>query len=179
MLLTKDCLFIEIPRTGTDTVRECFDLEPSDLPRHITLSEYLKLRPEHSKKKRITIVRNPFDRVASLYEHTKAFHSVGTFDEFVEWFVSPQPNITRDNIRQTQFDMLSIGKLAVNYVGKFEELESELIHISIIYPIRQLNQIRVTNKYKYKPYQEYYNERTEKLISDFCKKDLDLFDYEY
>lgn len=181
MIIHNDKLFIEIPRTGTSTVREILvesAIIITDLPRHISLCEYLEVVPEHKDMTKVSIVRNPFDRVASLFEHTRHFHSdqneLSSFDNFVEWYIDPnRMNITRDDIRKTQFDMLQVnGEVNIEYLLRFEnyisDVERVFTHVTM-----------VANKFKTDNYQMYYNAETKRKISKYSEIDLDYFKYKF
>lgn len=182
MLIFNDILFIEVPRTGTDTIRRMVGdgCVVDGVDRHISLSEYLEARPNHSEMKRAAFVRNPFDRVASLYEHTKAFHpkekETHNFENFVNWFVSDSKReLTRDDIRKNQFDLLSFcGLINIDFIGRFENYRSDvskLLNTDVFAP--------TTNKFKHRNYRTYYNETTKGIIEEYVKKDLEHFNYTF
>ena len=154
------------------------ELSVVDVNRHISISEYFKTHFDGLSK--VSFVRNPFDRIASLYEHTKHFHpnepELKNFESFVDWYVDKNARqITRDDIRKTQFEMLSInGKLAMDYIGRFETFNEDLSKI-----FSEKISAPITNKYKYKDYREYYNDTTKQIIAEYVKDDLKHFNYSF
>lgn len=188
MLLIKNkILFIEIPRTGTTTIRRCCgEQTPIHEERHISISDYLVKNPNHSNLTTCTFVRNPFCRVASLYEHTKQFNpaepEVESFYSFVEWYVSrpDRREITLDDIRKTQVEMLVIdGKIDISWIGRFENYERDFNALVSNNGINLVRDLEVNNHYKLKQYKEYYNRSTRKTIEKFVEPDLDFFGYKF
>lgn len=184
LILNNDILFVEIPRTGTDTITRCTGATRTKEERHISLEDYLKKHPEHQSFKKCSFVRNPFDRTASLYEHTKHFHplepEVENFDTFVEWYVSDKKSITREEIRKTQFQMLRTdGNISLDYIGRTESFEKYLNHFLQTFGIKKIFPVTINNKFKYSDYKKYYNDHTKKLITEFVKDDLNQWNYGY
>jgi len=162
---------VEVPRTGTSLIRE---VTKQPLERHIDLMQF-----DFNNYFKCAFVRNPFDRVASLYEHTKTYHEIGAFKEFVDWYVSDQDCITKSEIRKTQFDMLNInGRMAMDWVGRFENFEYDMHWFLNVVGFPQ-SELPVVNKLKKEHYKEYYTNYTRKLIKRFVQKDLDEFKYSW
>ena len=182
MLIFHDTLFIEVPRTGTDTIRSMVgeSCVVSNVDRHITLSMYLLAHPEHGVMKSAAFVRNPFDRVASLYEHTKAFHpnekETQSFENFVNWFVSDKKReLTRDDVRKNQYDMLSFcGLITLDFIGRFENYRNDVATL-----LGTTEFAPTLNKFKHKSHRDYYDPTTRGIIEEYVKKDLEYFDYKY
>ncbi|KQC29344.1 sulfotransferase family 2 domain-containing protein [Flagellimonas eckloniae] len=130
-------------------------------------------------------VRNPYDLMVSLYfyisqaklhvDHERV--SKMTFTEFATWHISTNP--------KTQWDFVAdptTGNLMVDYVGKFETLNSDLEHIMSKLDLadnRGLTHKNPSRKRKSKDYRDYYDTSTKKMVSDYFKKDLEGFGYSF
>lgn len=179
-------LFIEIPRTGTTTIRDSFVgmYEEFNDPRHITLSGYLKIFPSFEELATFTFVRNTFDRFASLYEHTKHFNATAkecqSFENFVDWFIFPNNiKLTNDDIRITMCDMLQVNnEINIDWVGKFENYPKYFKDFCSFMHLPHTKSLH-SNKFKHTPYKQYYNADTKQKIASYFEKDLDYFKYTF
>ena len=77
------CIFFRIYRTGTSTIEHLLagNKVIEVKPRHISVRDF-ELRFKYSFLK-FAFVRNPFDLVASLYEHEKHFNKIESFYLFI------------------------------------------------------------------------------------------------
>ena len=70
------------------------------------------------------------------------------------------------------------GKILVDFIGKFENLESDYDYICEKLNIKD-HKLPHKNKSKRKNYREYYNDSTKQIIADWYKKDIDYFNYKF
>lgn len=151
--------------------------------------------PDHPKAKQIrnkigyqkydnlfkfAFVRNPWDLQVSLYkfmvQNVNHFqHDIiktMSFNEYVDW------RITQNNDLQQDFITDENGNVIVDFVGKFENLESDFEkvcqNININAKLPHLNSSSRQGSYK-----DYYDDRTKDLIYDCFKADVELFDYSF
>ncbi len=144
---------------------------------------------------KFSFVRNPWDRLASWYLHMNKHHtkpgdnpffdyllSVGdTFENFVlhgdQTIATPWGE---RNLFTNQFDQLSSGgQLLMDFVGKFESLESDWELV--------LNRIGYTGEAKLphvnaiprKHYRDLYTETAREVVEEKFQKDINLFGYSF
>ena len=142
-------------------------------------------------------IRNPWDRVVSLYhfikKQAKKFHEITDeqkqyksyptllhryqlsflpFDKFVE--ESPYP--------QVFYQFYHIEKLRYNYFIRFENLKQDVIKVcndlNLPCDITQLQHIN-RSKDRTADYTEYFNNKTKNIIAERYKQDIEYFKYEY
>ena len=129
---------------------------------------------------KFTFVRNPFDRIVSFYEYSKSARKdpssiqYGQPDPglFEEWFEREQP------LGQLHYVTDPDGELMVDYVGKYENLRSDALHICLkmnITPIR----IPHLNKSTRGRYQDYFTPRLRREAESLYADELNFFDYEF
>ena len=156
---------------------------------------------------KFAFVRNPWGRIASYYFSKQNLASrflnkniPSIKKKFSNWIkeVSQQdkswymkkPKPTCDagrypilHCQQIQYlteDMSTEGRIAVDFVGKFESLRKDLDHIEeqigikINLPKRNLGKARGK-----KHYSLYYNEESVAMIRDLFAKDIEYFGYEF
>lgn len=150
---------------------------------HIKAKEAKKyLKPEvFDNYYKFTFVRNPWDWQVSLYhfmlqykDHPqhKLVTQMKSFDEYIEW------RINNDMELQSEFIYDYDGTRIIDYVGKFESLQSDFSEILTNLSLAPV-QLPYINKSKHKYYKEYYNDYTKKLIGTAFKKDIELFNYDF
>lgn len=136
-------------------------------------------------------VRNPFDRIVSSYIYLKQGGIDGKitpwiknhilpfkcFSEFVKYSL-PSNKVKNEQHFRPQYKFICDKnfKIKVDFVGRFENLETDLrivakkININCSLPMRNLSKRR-------KDYRKYYDNETYEIIADFYQKDIDLFGY--
>ena len=135
-----------------------------------------------------TFVRNPFERLISGWN---AFVSRGKVDNNFEKFIKHRGtggywlykdgSVSNDHwlpqSKYVEFDNDGSERF-VNFVGKFENLEEDWKIVSEKIGIQ--NQIR-KNKYRTTKeyYRSFYTDELIEIVSDFYKRDLELFNYEF
>jgi len=73
--------------------------------------------------------------------------------------------------------MLTIdGKIAVDFVGRFENLQKDFNHVCTVIK-RPLVKLPHAQKTDHRPYQEYYDKVTKAIVEDRYACDIDTFGY--
>lgn len=138
------------------------------------------LTPEiYSKYFSFTFVRNPYDRVLSMYSFTKKrpksplfeVATKGTFDDFIT-------ALSKRGFKQ-QVDYLYDAKrnINVNFIGRFENLESDFLEIGRKLKI-DIN-LGHKNASKHSSYHEVYTEWGRNEVARLSKDDIKQFDYKF
>ena len=160
-------------------------------PNHATCREVKAYLGEqrYSNYFKFCFVRNPWDRLVSLYHYTvqkeaKIYAEKGIklsqFNQqiinagsFENWIKTGKLGST-----QTQFLTDTNGKLLVDFIGRSENLQPDFSYIcghlrtsNIILP-----KVNVSNR---KSYQQYYNDETKQIAAKWCAKDIELFGYSF
>jgi hypothetical protein len=140
---------------------------------------------------KFAVVRDPWDRLVSWYRYTFPTISLkvnkGHFlKEAVEagplggFSCLPQLNyLRRDGDSQSE--------TAMDYIVKYENLEEGLkevgkkINVSFesLPHINKCQWMHLSETYKKTPYQDYYDKKTEGIIRERHKEEIELFDYEF
>ncbi len=196
------CIFVEVPKTGSTSIRSIIG---SPAKPHLNIKEtrekfiseykqkhtniinrFFKNRAAKSKWEeyfKFGFVRNPWDRVVSLYLRKEGIQMAGkmNFDEFVHWIQNSSDTSIHPSKHKNQLDWFldTNGKLAVDYIGKFETLDEDWRVISKKLGIEQPLPHANKNPKKKKHYTEYYNHELRDIIADKFRIDIEYFDYKF
>lgn len=131
---------------------------------------------------KFTIVRNPWARVHSAWKNiirdSNHYRRLGLGpDTTLQEFVSKTRGIGMLKT-QTSWLLDFKGQLAVDYVGRFEELETAFAHICDQLGIegqRLPHAIRGVSD----DYRAAFNDATREMVTDFFSSEIDRFDYTF
>lgn len=185
-------LFIHVPKSaGRSIVRGLFDVKSVE---HAPAEWYQRLdREKFEQYFKFTFVRNPWDRAVSAYTYLKNGGSAASeddrhwsrfvneydsFDEFVcQWMTAD--NIMRNALftPQTLFLQDEYGRMAMDFVGRFEHLEHDFARIAeqlkVQATLPHINQSRQT------PYESFYSESSRDIIAELYAGDIAAFGYSF
>ena len=127
-------------------------------------------------------VRNPWDRVVSLYERTEAqqLKDQMPFTEFVEWIQYSSSTCIHSSPHRYQLDWFvdPDGKVLADFIGRFERLAEDWAFVA-----RKLGVTETLPHWKLnartRHYTEYYSARTKEIIATKFKVDIEQFGYEF
>lgn len=205
------CIFVEVPKTGSSSIRALIgkpakphlDLSemkkmletgwtPYDTAPHRLLELGYMFR---SKKGRIRIgrrqfesyfkfgfVRNPWDRVVSLYERTEPLRMKEkmSFDEFVDWIQFSSSTCIHSSPHRYQLDWFvdGSGNILADFIGRFERLDADWATVAGKLGISDSLPHKRENP-RARHYTDYYNDKTREIIATKFKVDIDYFGYEF
>jgi hypothetical protein len=139
---------------------------------------------------KFAFVRNPFDRAVSLYRYLRRIRNEAvppetTFSEFCESVGGGDyPPVGLYNYRGlNQCNPIvrwltdSSGKLIVDFVGRYENLEADFQEACRRIGIRE--PIPHKNSTRHMPYREHYDDHTRAIIERVYREDLERFGYSF
>jgi hypothetical protein len=156
--------------------------EPRPYPKHAFASDIISKMGQRRYKSYFSFafVRNPWDLQVSLYKYvlrdpTNQHHEIikgfSDFSEYIEWRCNEEVQYQKDFIYSQN------GEKLVNYIGKFETLNRDFQYICERIGISaNLPHLNVSQR---KPYQEYYNVKTARLVQEVFKPDIEIFNYRF
>lgn len=132
---------------------------------HIPAVEQKAKTRNWDEYKTFAFVRNPWDRMVSLYCH----FGKGYFKDFVfnspEIYVKPQLHYITEN-----------GKIIVKHIGRFETLKQDFENLN---PSFIPYNFPHYNKSNHLHYREYYDKETIACVRDHFEADINTFGYSY
>jgi Sulfotransferase family len=205
------CIFVQVPKTGSTSIRAILGKAISphlNLWEIKTLMErYWLVRGGRKdrvleglyltlpKKKRMELgreqfrsyfkfgfVRNPWDRVVSLYERKEALElrNKMSFEVFVDWIQYSSATCVHSSPHRYQLDWFvdPNGAILADFIGRFERLEEDWKFIAKKLGLSgSLPHSRLNTRARH--YSEYYNNKTRAIIGEKFKVDIEHFGYQF
>jgi Sulfotransferase family len=149
------------------------------LPRHLRIEIGRKQFETYFK---FGFVRNPWDRVVSLYERAEGlqFRNTMSFDEFVDWIQYSSSTCLYPTPHRYQLDWFvdPSGNVLADFIGKFERLDEDWAFVAQKLGIAERLLHRMANP-RARHYTEYYTLRTRDVIANKFRVDIERFGYEF
>jgi chondroitin 4-sulfotransferase 11 len=187
------CIFIHIPKNAGTSVRSNLKLD-SNLG-HQPLSWYENLDNDKYKSYfKFCFVRNPWDRLVSAYFYLKEKQSsrrssiaardltnhFQSFDDFVIHWINDE-NIYKEKVffPQHYFMKNQMGILSMDFVGRVENINSDIETIMNAIGMSNQSKLSNINKSKRDSYKNYYSIKSRKIVETIYSEDIKLFDYKF
>lgn len=155
---------------------------------HATVQQTQQALPkEFDQFYKFAFVRNPWDWQVSMYHFLlketenpryQTIKELGSFTRYLEWVIDTDKPFPK-GATKLQKSMLvdKEGHIAVNNIGRFENLSEDFQRISDKLEITaSLPKLNYSN---HKKYQDYYNDYSKKLVAKHFAEDIDLFEYTF
>ena len=127
-------------------------------------------------------VRNPWDRVVSLFERTEALQlrEEMSFEQFVDWIEYSSATCVHSSPHRYQLDWFvdANGNLLADFIGRFEHLDEDWAFVAQKLGVSETLPHQRANP-RTRHYTDYYTPRTRDIIANKFKIDIERFDYEF
>lgn len=155
---------------------------------HATVAQTQKAVPDiFDKYHKFAFVRNPWDWHVSMYHFLlkqkeyrryEMIQGFGSFKKYMEWVVTEEKPFPK-GATKFQHTMLinTDGKIAVDEIGRFENLSSDFNEITKRLGVSA--ELPKLNFSQHKSYQDYYDHKTKKLVERYFADDIDAFKYTF
>jgi hypothetical protein len=206
------CIFVEVPKTGSTSVRAILGkayIPHLNLVEIKTLMEnswthfggrknriigsLYQLVPRERKIDigrrqfesyfKFGFVRNPWDRIVSLYERTEPLQMKDqmSFDEFVDWIQFSSATCIHSSPHRYQLDWFvdGSGKMLADFIGRFERLDQDWAFVAQKLGIADKTLPHQRANPRARNYSEYYNTRTREIVAQKFRVDIEHFGYEF
>lgn len=182
-------LFIWINKTAGVSVSNALGIN-KDLYNHYTAMELREILgpTEYESKFKFCFVRNPWDKVVSEYRfRIWTYQNELTSDmKFSQWlkltYVDKDPKYfdwPKMFLPQLEWITDEKGAMAVDFVGKFENLQEDFYVISDAIKIDRQHLGHENRSRKSANYRHYYDCETKAIVERHFKADIEYFGYEF
>jgi chondroitin 4-sulfotransferase 11 len=201
------CIFVHIPKCGGSSIEDVIWPGPrteADLWKG-RISEYHNkyqteglqhLQARHIRQEvgastfdsyfKFAIVRNPWDKAISQYLFLKRqrpdlrrFIGVTRFVSLRRYLLATQKRLNAHWDEQYNFVHDDEGRLMVDYVGRFEDLEGAFRHVARTLGLPDDVKLPHAKAAKRKHYREYYDDETREIVARMYRRDIETFHYDY
>lgn len=197
-------IFIHIPKNAGEAISQALEIKPSRnqhkfkfetciLDKHETITECMTLKKSTENYFRFSFVRNPWDRLVSMWSYSKKRGMQPIATASFEYFIKNQEAILSQvsetylsnsqrkiNVLYPQYFYISDwwGNNVMDFIGKFENLQSDfdIVCDKIGIPRRTIPKKNPSN---HKHYTEYYNDTTRDIVAQRYAKDIEYFGYKF
>ena len=156
----------------------------------MTAIEMFNLLGEHTWDKifSFSIVRNPWDRVFSMFNYRKTKGNIPlewTFTEYLEKLkeaTAESKYFSYHGFRfgASDFIMNNNDEVIVKFIVRFENRDKDLEKLSNMMGIRIFGNYNIQNtSLKNKHYSKYYDKETKEIIELLYAKDIEHFNYHF
>jgi len=195
------CIFIHIPKNAGRSVQKIFFPNYPDVGHNSLLHYKLYNNEKFNNYFKFAFVRNPWDRLVSAYHFlvkgglnsnepvakrwSENLKNTGieNFESFVLSMSNPHFSRYFLNMRHLRPQHLWItdenGNLALDFVGRVETFDKDMKIIKDQLKIRSKYQQVKVNVTDHDNYKNLYTDRMKEIVSEFYKKDIEMFDYNF
>lgn len=193
-------IFFRVPKVASTSIhRGYFRQHYSTLNMKTSRKSFIEFRDQVSYAQfmdmfKFTFVRNPWDRMLSLYMYFTTFvpkskgsplserwvGRIPSFQEFVMEFESickVREDIKNHAIPQTQFAFYKNYRY-VNFIGKFESLKKDFKFVQDTLNLVKDELLRKMST-EHGHYSMYYDRETKEKVAELYKEDIETFGYKY
>ena len=178
-------IFTHIPKTGGTSILSLFTKNYKHKSHTKTIS---LLNNENFKKYyKFTIVRNPWDRMVSLYFWKIMVHKIKSLD--FKLFIDYLNNHSKlEEIFQRDANIVNHTKGYIDFylkdsankydhIGRFEDLHTTFLELKLKFDLKSC--MPHLFKTKHKHYTEYYDDETREIVAEKYAKDIEYFGYKF
>ncbi len=200
--------FVDIPRTSSSSIRTELsrhygpvygksDLQDSTLnlkkqliPSHLTALEMRQRIGNESWNGLFTfsIVRNPWARMLSIFQYRRTVGEIDqntSYSEYLSLFFgkpeNPESPYHYHGYYYQAVDYLvdEFGEFMVNFVGRYENRENDLELVRKKCGCPKLGALHTQGSPNEETYLSFYDQETRDMVSVICKKDIEVFGYQF
>lgn len=124
--------------------------------------------------RRVAFVRNPWDRLVSQYIYHFRKREQRPFADYV------QQSIRQQRLSQSQFLADSHGRVELDFVGRYEDLETDYQRLAefLQLPLPPLPKLNAS-KHQSGDYRRHYDTELQQLLEPYLAEDMRQFDYTF
>lgn len=182
------CVFVQVPKTASTSIRSIVGTPQKPHLNIVQLERQFELENVNHDKIfssyfKFGFVRNPWDRVVSLYRRKEGIQKSKemSFEQFVRWIENSSDTCIHPSCHKYQLDWFKNGdgQVGVDYIGKFENLNNDWAFISSIIEATSILPYKNTNLGCSRHYTEFYTAETRDTIGEKFIVDVEYFNYSF
>lgn len=176
-------IFVHVPKTAGTSIKETIGTFNNNLGYHARPAEIKSKHPNAWKNyHKFTVVRNPFDRVYSIYSYYRMGKKITLVDKnklpktFKEFVTDLDKYLKMLGLDYNQFDYIGDE---INQILKFETLNKDFADLCNKLGIKGKRLRRDRPSTRQKDYHDVYDDEMVQIVSEYFKTDIKEFNYEF
>jgi hypothetical protein len=160
------------------------------LPRHAKAIAAKEMLPRECYRQlfKFAFVRNPWDLQVSSFHHIQRerphlMTGIDNFKDFLKWKLDPnrpyQYHIDTSIELQSDYIVDLHGKVIVDFIGRYEQLENDFSEACKRMNIRAPALPHKRSAKNRREYRRYYTNETAEWVANHFKVDIDMFGYRF
>lgn len=176
-MVHENIIFIHIPRTGGTSIESAVGRKLEKDWKHNTASLVRKKVGEEKWQNSFvfSFVRNPWDRMISLYHQPWYRNETPYTDQGLAYFIQNVKHVPWE--RNYFYEYLDSD--GIDFIGKFENREKDLEIISQRTGIKIDPKVHEMKTKRNLDYRTYYDDHTRQLVYDLYKRDIEKYNYSF
>ncbi|WP_162619414.1 sulfotransferase family 2 domain-containing protein [Salinicola peritrichatus] len=189
------CIFVHVPKAAGKAISRSL-LDAPNGTGHNKLRNYERNREKYSVYRKVSVIRNPWDRLVSAFFYLRSLDArtnggaffkrhIGHDIEFQSFIRRLEDPSYREKILewehftpQKRFLIRRDGQLGVDFIARFESLSSDFETMKALVNPGASDLSRI-NASKRESYESYYDEKLKAIVQHAYSEDIDTFEYEF
>lgn len=176
----KDFIYVSIPRTGSNTLREV-------LPNQVANENHKALRLIERDGFSFCFKRHPFDILVSWFFYHKIYQKQEVYNvSFKEWIQQGCPTHWSEEflkrcgvshpVMQSDYICNEQGDLIVDFIGDFNQLQRHFDAVCTKIDLPKI-ELPVKNNVKHESYNYYFNTETKAMVEKQFERDFEILKF--
>ena len=177
ILISEKLIFIHIPRTGGTSIESALGQKLGNDEKHLAASEIRKKAGDELWENAFvfSFVRNPWDRMISLYHQPYFKNQTDYADKGLEHFIRNYNPAAWE--KKFYYEYLDTD--GIDFVGRFENRAADLAKISKETGVTFDVDIHERKTSRRQDYRSYYDDHSAQLVYDMYRSDIEEFGYKF
>ncbi len=189
------CIFVHVPKSAGKAVTLSLFGAPNGTG-HNKITCYERYPEKFKNYRKVTVVRNPWDRLVSAFFYIKNFDKESNDRKFFDRYIGQKTEFRDFVMRLSDYDYRNVvfrwqhfapqykflvnrsGSIDFDFIGRFENLKKDYeVLKSIVNP--SAGELKKVNSSKRDNYKLYYDDEMVDIVRRIYHFDVELFKYDF
>jgi hypothetical protein len=188
-------IYIHVPKTGGSSVTSALapyliDPKPVDKTERKgwQIKHHVNKQMHHPIPRNMNVpddffifgfVRNPYERLVSSWGRGKENNQWPSELSFSDFVLGTLQNKYAKSLKRLQEDLLETKKGRIDFIGRYESLQEDWAYVTSQIGLPDLELPHKNKREEKEHYSVYYTDKLVDAVTNFYKKDIELFGYSF